>query len=293
MNNAKSFHVKFSPVMLTLPSIILLTVVVFIPAIQALGISFTDSIPGITPSVIGFKNYITIFKDPELPKLLLNNLFFIAGSLILEMTIGMGGALLLNRGFKLQPLWICLILSPYAISGVVSVIVWKFLLDPAYGMVNYLLSFLGVKPVLWFGSVLTSFIPVVITGVWKSVPFMIIILYAALLAIPVEISEAAKIDGVTRFRYFSRIVLPLVMPAFSVALMFRIIFLLRAFEQVWIFTAGGPGRSTEIFAITLYKEAFSFLNYGKASAFAWILLVITFVISLPIVKNTFKNSNYY
>jgi multiple sugar transport system permease protein len=83
------------------------------------------------------------------------------------------------------------------------------------------------------------------------------------------------------------------MPAFSVALMFRIIFLLRAFEQVWIFTAGGPGRSTEIFAITLYKEAFSFLNYGKASAFAWILLVITFVISLPIVKNTFKNSNYY
>lgn len=278
--------IRFSPIFLICPSIILLVAILVLPSFSALGISFTNNTPGREVKFIGITNYITILTDPQFIRVVLNNLYFLAGSLLLEMLIGLGGALLLNRRFKFQAFWICLILSPYAISSVVSVVAWKYLLDPDYGMVNYLLFLLGFKPVKWFGSALTSFIPVIVTGVWKSFPFMLITLYAALTSIPLEISEAAKIDGASRFAFFSKITLPLITPPFLIAIIFRMIFLLRAFEQIWIFTAGGPGRSTEILAINLYKEAFLFFDYGRASAISWILLLITALIAMPIIKNS-------
>ncbi|MDL2229333.1 sugar ABC transporter permease [Treponema sp. OttesenSCG-928-L16] len=278
-------QIKFPPIILMFPCIILLLVVLVIPAIAALQISFTDKSIGTETNFIGITNYVKIFTDPQFLYIILNNLYFLAGSLLLEILIGMGGALLLNRRFKFQAFWICLILSPYAISSAVSVVAWKYLLDPDYGIINYLLFSLGFKPVKWFSSMLTSFIPIIITGVWKSFPFMVIILYAALSSIPVEIAEAAKIDGASRFTNFSKITLPLITPPLLTAVIFRMIFLIRAFEQIWIFTGGGPGRSTEILAISLYKEAFLFYDHGKASAIAWILLIITVIIAMPIIKN--------
>jgi multiple sugar transport system permease protein len=282
----KAWGVKFSPVLLICPCITLLVIILLVPSAAALIISFTDNTPGIDPKFVGLTNYIKIFTDPQFLQVILNNIYFLAGSLILEVTIGMAGALLLNRRFKFQAFWICLILSPYAISSVVSVVAWKYLLDPDYGMINYALSSFGFEPVKWFGSALTSFIPIIIVGVWKSFPFLVITLYAALTSISVEITEAAKIDGASRFTYFTRITLPLITPPLLIALLFRMIFLIRAFEQIWIFTSGGPGRSTEILAINLYKEAFIFFDYGRASAISWVLLLISFIIAMPVIKNS-------
>ncbi|QQO09945.1 carbohydrate ABC transporter permease [Breznakiella homolactica] len=286
----RSLKRERTPYLLILPSIILLAVIILIPSLQALGMSFTNYTAGREPAFIGITNYVKIFQDPQFLNVLLNNLYFLAGSLVLELLIGMGGALLLNRRFKFQPLWICLILSPYAISPVVSVVIWKYLLDPAYGMVNYVIGKLGFEPVVWFSSTLTSFIPIILVSVWKNFPFMVITLYAALSSIPVEITEASKIDGVSRFTYFRSVTLPLIMPPLSVGLMFRVIFLIRTFEQVWVFTGGGPGRSTEILAILLYKEAFLYLNFGKASAVAWVLLFITFILSVYLIRKSYKSA---
>ncbi|HOQ78420.1 MAG TPA: sugar ABC transporter permease [Candidatus Cloacimonas sp.] len=211
------------------------------------------------------------------------------GSLSFELIIGLEGAILLNKRFKFQPLWVCLILSPYAISPVVSVVIWKYLLDPSYGMINYLITRFGFQPIIWFSTPLTSFIPISLVSVWKNFPFLVIILYAALTAIPEEIIEASKIDGVKGFTLFRLVTLPLILPALLVGLMFRMIFLIRTFELVWVFTGGGPGRSTEILAIHLYKEAFLYLNFGKASALAWILLTITFTLSNYIMRSSNKN----
>lgn len=289
MNLNTSTKKSLIPYLLLVPSIAFLVIIILIPSLQALGISLTNMTPGRDPDFIGISNYIKILKDPQFFKVLLNNLYFLVGSLSFELLIGMCGALLLNRRFKFQPLWVCLILSPYAISPVVSVVIWKYLLDPSYGMINYILGVFGIAPIIWFSSPLTSFIPISLVSVWKNFPFMVIILYAALTTIPEDIIEASKIDGVRGFAFFRLITLPLIMPALLVGLMFRIIFLIRTFEQVWVFTGGGPGRSTEILAIHLYKEAFLYLNFGRASALAWILLAITFILSIYVIRNSNKN----
>ena len=277
-----------SPILLVIPSFVLLTLIIVIPCFYALYLSFTETIPGYGSTFIGLENYKEIFTDSGFYRVLLNNLVFLVGSLIFEVLLGFGGALLLLKVKHFRMLWVTLLLSPYAVSSVVSVTVWKFLLDPANGIINYLLSIFGIAPIPWFTSTATYFIPIILVGVWKSFPFMLISMYAALVTIPEEVREAAQIDGVSGVRYFLKITLPLVAPAFMIALLFRMITLIRTFEQVWIFTAGGPGRTTEILAISLYKEAFMFFDYGKASAIAWVLLIITVVISIPIVRENIR-----
>lgn len=277
-----------APFLLLAPAIVLLTLVILVPSLQALGMSFTNLTAGRQADFIGITNYAEILKDAQFLKVLLNNVYFAFGALLLELTIGLLGALLLNRRFPLQALWICLILTPYAVSPVVSVVIWKYLLDPSYGLVNYVIKSLGFEPVVWFSSTVTSFIPIIIVDVWKNFPFILIISYAALTAIPLEIIEAAKIDGVSGLTSFRLVTLPLITPALLVGLMFRLIYLVRTFESVWVFTGGGPGRSTEILSIHLYKEAFLYFHFGRAAAVSWIMLAITFLLSVYVVKNTYR-----
>jgi multiple sugar transport system permease protein len=290
LKNRKKRSLVLAPYMLILPTIFLLAVIIVFPSLQALGLSFTNYSAGRPIRFVGMTNYLRIFKDSEFTKVLTNNLIYLAGSLSLETVIGIAGALLLNRKFKFQAFWICLILSPSAMSGVVSVTIWKYLLDPTYGMVNYVISALGFQPIVWFSSPAKSFIPIILVSVWGAFPFVLINVYAALSSIPAEITEAARIDGVTRFENFRLIVLPLIMPALLIVIIFRMIGLIRAFETVWIFTGGGPGRTTEILAINLYKEAFVYLNFGKASATAWVLLIITFAASIYLIRGTYRET---
>lgn len=276
-------------VWLLAPALILLFIIVLIPSLQALAYSFTNFSPARKVDFIGITNYKHFFSDTQFFKVLLNNLYFLFASLFFEIILGFIGALLLNKRFRFQPLWVCLILAPYAVSPVVSVVIWKYLLDPSYGIVNYLLTRIGVKPVIWFSTPLTSLIPISAVSVWKNFPFLVIVIYAALSSIPEEIIEAAKIDGVQGIAFFKSITLPLISSSLIVGVMFRMIYLIRTFELVWVFTGGGPGRSTEILAIHLYKEAFLYLNFGKASALAWILLVITFALSGHLMKSSNRN----
>lgn len=280
------------PLILIAPAITLLILIILIPSIQALVMSLTNYTAGRTSDFIGMSNYFSILSDPNFVKSLLNSLYFMFGAVSLELLIGLSGALLLNRRFPLQPLWISLILSPYAISPIVSVVIWKYMLDPSYGIINYLITSLGFEPIIWFSTTLTSFIPIILVDVWKNFPFIFVISYGALTSIPLEIIDASKVDGVTGFKFFRLVELPLIIPALLVGLLFRIIFLFRTFEIVWVFTGGGPGRSTEILSINLYKEAFLYFNFGKASAVSWVMLIITFILSTYLVKKTYRNVMY-
>ena len=279
----------FIPLILIAPAILFLILIILIPSIQALVMSLTNYTAGRTFDFIGLSNYFNILSDPKFLKVLLNNLYFMFGDVSLELLIGLSGALLLNRRFPLQSLWISLILAPYAISSVVSVAIWKYMLDPSYGIINYLITSLGFEPIIWLSTPLTSFIPIILVNAWKNSPFIFIISYGALTSIPLEIIDASKIDGVTSFKFFRLVALPLIAPALIIGLLFRIIFVLRAFEIVWLFTGGGPGRSTEILSLLMYKEAFLYFNYGKASAISWIMLIITFILSIYIVKKSYRN----
>jgi len=270
------------------PMLALLTIVIVVPEIWAFFLSFTKYEPGCVPVYVGLRNYIEIIHDKFFANALFNNLIFVAVVVVLEFLIGLGSALLLNHRFPLQKLWVSLLIAPYCISLVVACVMWRYMLDPSYGFVNYTLSLFGMEPLPWFGKVLPSFAGVVIVDVWKFSPFIMVIAYSALVAMPQEVIEAANIDGATGWKTFRFIIFPLITPALLVGLVFRIIFALRTFGIIWILTRGGPARGTEILSIYLYRETFRYYHFGRGSAIAWIMLALTLVLSMTIVRRMYK-----
>jgi len=277
-----------TPYVLLVPALTVLVVVILIPEIWALLLSFTEYAPGDQPIYIGLRNYVEIIKDPLFFNALLNNLIFLAAVVSLEFLIGLGTALLLSHKFPLQKLWVSLLIAPYAISPVVACAIWKYMLDPSYGIVNYSLSVLGVSPIQWFGSTPSSFLPVIIVDVWKFFPFIMIIAYSAITALPLDIFDASSIDGASRGQTFRFIILPLIKPALFVALCFRLIFAFRTFGIIWILTGGGPGHGTEILSIYLYKESFRYFHFGRGATISSFMLIITFLLSIWIVREMYR-----
>ncbi|OFX26629.1 MAG: hypothetical protein A2Z07_00050, partial [Armatimonadetes bacterium RBG_16_67_12] len=208
-----------------------------------------------------------------------NNLIFVAGTVGTEFLLGLGLALLLSRGFPLQRLWISLIIAPYAISPVVSVVTWKYMLQPTMGLVNYLMSFAGLVNVRWTTDPGLAMLSVIFVEVWRSSPFMTVVLYAAVISVPTELLEAARVDGAGGLRTFWHVTLPLIRPAILVAVVFRLVFALRTFDVIWILTQGGPIRATEVLAVYLFNQGFRYWQFGLASATAWIVLVLTMLLS--------------
>ncbi len=283
----KKFRISFALLMLA-PMLGLLTVIIVSPEIWTLFLSFTKYEPGSSPIYIGLENYVKIVHDRFFVNALFNNLIFVVAVIALEFLIGLGTALLLNHRFPLQKLWVSLLIAPYCISPVVACVMWRYILNPSYGFANYVLFLAGVEPVPWFGTVVSSFIAVIIVDVWKFSPFIMIIAYSALTAMPQDVIEAANIEGATDWETFRFVIFPLITPALLVGLAFRVIFALRTFGIIWILTRGGPARGTEVLSIYLYRETFRYYRFGKGSAIAWIMLALTFVLSIPIVRKMYR-----
>jgi multiple sugar transport system permease protein len=288
MMKSSPSSVAQSPYLLLIPVATLLCFIIVIPEIWALYLSFTNYSPGTPPTFVGLSNYSKIFRDPVFWEALINSMIFLISVICFEFLIGFGTALLLFQGFRFQKIWTSLLIAPYAISPVVACVLWKYLLDPSYGAVNYVLSLFGLQPVRWFGNTFTAFIPIIITDVWINSPFVQIIAYSALISIPKEILEASLVDGVSAWHRFRYIIIPLLRPALLVALVFRLIFAFREFGIPWMMTQGGPGHSTEILSIYLYQVGFRYFQFGKGSAVAWIILLITALLSVSLVKKMYR-----
>jgi multiple sugar transport system permease protein len=277
-----------SPYLLLVPVVALLLGVIVFPEIWALFLSLTEYSPGSLPEYIGLSNYAKILRDPIFIQSTINNVIFLSSAIFFEFVIGFGTALILYRGFRFHKLWACLLIAPYAISPVVACVIWKYLLDPSYGVINYFLSLLGLAQVMWFGTTISSFVAIVITDVWINCPFIQIIAYSALISIPQDIIEASFVDGTTAVQRFRYIIVPLIKPALLVALIFRLIFAFREFGIPWMLTQGGPGHGTEILSIYLYKTGFRYFSFGTASAVAWFMLIITAILSMSIVRKMYR-----
>jgi multiple sugar transport system permease protein len=273
---------------LLIPIVTLLSLVILIPEMLAFLLSFTKYSPGFTPKFIGLGNYLRVVYDPVFLRALINTIIFLVSTLSFEFLIGFGTALLLFRGFPFQRVWASLLIVPYAISPVVACVIWRYLLDPTYGVVNYILFLVGLTPVRWFGTAPSAFIAIIITDVWIYYPFIQIIAYSALISIPREVLDASLVDGANAWQRFRYIILPLITPALLVALIFRLIFGFREFGIPWMLTQGGPGHSTEILSLYLYKVGFRYFEFGRASAIAWIILLITALLSISIVRRMYK-----
>jgi N,N'-diacetylchitobiose transport system permease protein len=270
-----------------LPSLIAIAGIILLPLLQVLGISFqkyylVDVLTKGAPFA-GFANYQHILQDQEFWYALLITVIFTAACVGLTMLAGLAVALLLYQDFPGNKLVGVAILIPWVMPRVASSILWRWIYDDQYGILNYCLSLLGLKSFAsfaWLGNAISALVAVTIVVVWQSFPFVAISLLAGLQAIPVEVYEAATIDGAGFRQQLRLITLPLLWNLLGVLTIISTIWDFKIFDQMWVLTEGGPAGSTTVLGIYTWAAAFTRMQMGWASAAAVMMLVVVLAVTL-------------
>src|SRR5918997_788092 len=269
--------------LMTTPSLALIALVAVWPIIYAVWLSMHEYSlvqAGLSrwASPAGFGNYIDAFGDAVFRDALYTTLIFTVASVGLETLLGLAMALIMATAFKGQGLLRTVVLVPWAVLTVVTAIMWKTIVDANLGFVNTLLS----TNVVWLGEEPHALIVMIIADVWKTAPFMALLLLAGLQVIPSEIYEAAKVDGANMWQRFQRITLPLLMPALLVALIFRTLDALRAFDLPKVLTNGANDTTT---LSLLAQETFQENRlYGEGSALSILTFIIVMIVSFGYIR---------
>jgi trehalose/maltose transport system permease protein len=264
---------------LVLPAVFVVFLVIGFPLFQVLVYSFMKiKLDGVTPpSFVGFDNYLFIFSDPDFWHSVWITLFFTFFSVTIEAVLGLVVALVANSKFKGRTLLRVAILIPWAIPTVVSSQIWKWMFNDIYGVANIILAGLHIIPhkLAWLATPETA-LPVIIgVDVWKTTPFMSLLLLAGLQLIPGDLYEAASIDGASGVRKFFWVTLPLVMPTLLVALIFRTLDALRVFDIFYIMVGGQGNMAT--MAVYNQQQLIQFLDAGVGSATSVVILILIMI----------------
>ncbi len=228
---------------------------------------------------LGHKNYAKALGDGEFRHSMWLTGFFVTAVVLLEFLLGFAVALMLNRVERFKPIYYAILLCPLLMNPVIVGLIWRMFLHPQLGIVNYLLSLIGIPAVNWLGSTSVAIWTIVLVDIWHQVSFMIVLLLAGLAALPREPYEAARVDGASALASFWHITLPLMRPVIIVTLLIRAIFAVKTYDLIYIMTRGGPGVSTDFVSYYIYRTAFVSLNIGEASAMSIILLSVILVLS--------------
>jgi multiple sugar transport system permease protein len=272
------------PYLLLAPAIITLASLTLYPFLYSIYISLFLFRGGEVADFIGLGNYGRLLTDGQFWNSLRVVGTFTLISVALEFVLGMILALFLSQNLKLRGLWRSLVIVPMMLTPVVVGVIWRLMLNPGIGVVNYFLQSLGLPAVEWLSKGTWAFVSIVMVDVWNWTPFMFLILLAGLESLPIEPFEAARIDGATPVRIFLDHTLPLMKPSILVAVLIRTMDSLRIFDQVFILTQGGPGNSTEVASLYLYKTAFKFFDQGYAAAGLFVLMIFVNIISMVYVR---------
>ena len=249
------------------------------PMLVALYISFTDwSLLG-TPTWLGLTNFKALFKDPLFWTSWSNTLVYTCVSVPLSMLLGLGVALLLNRKLRGMVVFRVLFFMPMTVGVVASGLLWSWMFTPQYGLLNYLLHFVGLGPYHWLTSSSTSMISIIIVGVWRGMGFNIIVFLAGLQGVPQHLYDAATVDGAGPVRKFWHVTVPMLSPTLFFGSLIGLIMSFGVFEQTYVMTQGGPGNSTLTIIYFIYQQGFSYLRMGYASAASVTFLVILTILT--------------
>jgi multiple sugar transport system permease protein len=265
------------------PSVILIALVAAYPIGYAIWLSlheYSVRVAGLSrwAGPLGLRNYSNIFSDTEFWQALRTTFIFTAASVTFEVIIGMAMALAMHSAFRGQGLLRTVVLVPWAVLTVVTARMWQTIFDPTLGIVN---SILGTNTV-WLGQSPEALIVMIIADVWKTAPFMALLLLAGLQVIPGEIYEAAKVDGATTWQRFRKITLPLLMPALLVALIFRTLDALRIFDLPFVLTKGAHGTNT--LSLEAYQTFTANNIIGKGAALAVVTFIIVMAVSFVDIR---------
>ncbi len=270
-----------------LPLMLSIVTLVAVPIASLVGISFTSLNFGKKGlSFLGFDNYAGLVNDPNFINAFVNTVIMLAGTVGLQMALGIVIALIIHKTSFMQGTIRTVILFPMIIPPIIVGIMWRVLLLPKYGSFNVMLAELGFKNVPdWLSSPALAMMTIILVAVWEWTPFVVLFVLAGLEGQPASPYEAIKIDGANWWQEIRYLTLPLLKPILGIVVMFRIVESLKIFPLVFSLTEGGPGSSTVDFAYYVYKEGFSYLRLGYASAaamlvFAILLLAIYFAIRI-------------
>lgn len=232
---------------------------------------------------VGAANYHRLLTaDPLFAIALRNSVVFTVGTIVPTVLISLGVAGILNRKLKGISIFRTVIFLPLAVSSVVMAVVWQFVFNVNDGLLNTLLGWIGIGPVPWLIDPRWAMVSLCTVSVYKSVPFATVVLLAAMQGVPETLYEAAKIDGAGEIRRFFLITVPLIRGALSFVVVISIINAFQAFDLVYVLTGGngGPETGTYVLGIMLFQHAFAFLDFGYASALAWVMFAILLVVTV-------------
>src|SRR5215213_4214668 len=270
------------------PSMILIAVVAVWPIIYAIWLSLHEYSlrqAGLSrwASPAGLGNYIDALQSAEFWDATRITFVFTIASVILETLLGLGRAMAMHAAFKGQGLLRTVVLVPWAVLTVVTAIMWQTIFEPELGFVNSLLGAVGLpNDTVWLGSEPEALLVMIFADVWKTAPFMALLILAGLQTIPTEIYEAAKVDGATAWQRFTKITLPLLRPAILVALIFRTLDALRIFDLPFVLTKGANGTST--LSLISYQEFAQNRLYGEGAALAVLTFIIVMAVSFAYIR---------
>ncbi|OBK43700.1 carbohydrate ABC transporter permease [Mycobacterium sp. 1081908.1] len=275
------------------PNLAAVAVFMVFPLVFSLYMSFQSWDVFRPPKFVGLKNFKELFtSDPLFLIAIRNTVIFTLGTVVPTIVISLLVAALLNRKVKGIGVFRTIVFLPLAISSVVMAVVWQFVFNTDNGLLNIMLGWVGIGPIPWLVDPNWAMVSLCIVSVWRSVPFATVILLAAMQGVPESLYEAARIDGAGEIRQFAFITVPLIRGAMSFVVVISIIHAFQAFDMVYVLNGanGGPESATYVLGIMLFQHAFSFLEFGYASALAWVMFAILLVLTVVQLRLTRQRS---
>ncbi|MDZ7708337.1 MAG: sugar ABC transporter permease [Trueperaceae bacterium] len=266
--------------LLLLPALVIVGGVVGYPFLRTLYIGFFDAhLLGGVRGWVGLDNYRQAVASDQFAAALVHTLHFAVLSVSLEVVLGVAVALFLNRSFVGRRLLRALLILPLALPTIVNGIMWRWIYNPEYGALNALMTQSGILNAYrsWLGEPGLAMNMIVLADVWKNFPLVTLLVLAALQTVPVDLHDAARVDGANPWQRFWTITLPGIRPALLVALVLRTVEALKVFDIIYVMTRGGPASSTKTLSFLVYEQAFSFLQVGQAAAYAFLTVAIIMV----------------
>ena len=259
-----------------LPSLLGLTMFTLIPILASLGLTLFDWDLLTPPQFVGLANFDHLLHDTTFWESLGHTLTFIVGYIPLVMILALGIAVLLDRKLHGRAFFRMAFFIPVVSAWVAVALIWKWIFNPQYGILNYLLGLLGIHGPAWLFDVHWAMPAIILTSVWKDTGFVMVMYLGALQNIPGDYYEAAALDGASAWQRFRYVTLPLLSPATFFALTISLISSFQVFDQVWIMTGGGPAGATTVLVQQVVQNAFSYSRMGYASALSWTLFLLVF-----------------
>ncbi|MCF3639307.1 sugar ABC transporter permease [Rhizobium sp. TRM95111] len=287
-NKASGFRIsrRALPYVLSLPAL-LVCIGILIPFFTAVIYSFQRyrlSQPWARQFNWG-ENYLNFFTDPAFWNTLKVSLMYAGFTVVLELLLGLGIALLLQRRSTVNNFISIMLLLPLMIAPALAALMWKLMTNPGFGILSYLASLIGLEDFRWASSPNTALLTVVLVDIWVYTPFIMILLLAGLRSLPTQPFEAAALDGVPRLFVFFRITLPMLTPYILTATLFRLLDSIQQFDIIYAMTQGGPGNTLTVFQVEAYLNFFQSTNVGRSAALLIILWAITYILSNIFIKN--------